>query len=150
MTHIAETTQEQARAAGQITTSVAQMNQVTHDVSKAIREQAKGSEQIIRAVEAMNRMTLQVSSATGEQKKTSGLVLGAVDNINRSAIESASATTLIAQSAVDLQESARALLDTIQFFKGVDDGALVSKSKALEVVVRTEKSSRALISDGRR
>gem|GEM_PF-1242320 len=150
MTHIAETTQEQARAAGQITSSVAQMNQVTHDVSKAMREQAKGSESIIRAVEAMNRMTLQVSSATSEQKKTSGLVLGAVDNINRSAIESASATTLIAQSAVDLQESARALLDTIQFFKGVDDGFGGSKSKALEVVVRTEKSPKALLGDGRR
>ena len=151
MTHIAETTQEQARAAGQITTSVAQMNQVTHDVSKSMREQARGSEQIIRAVEAMNRMTLQVSNATTEQKKTSGLVLGAVDNINRSAIESASATTLIAQSAVDLQESARALLDTIQFFKGVEDGLTFgSKSKALEVVVRTEKSPKALLGDGRR
>ncbi|MNK60068.1 Methyl-accepting chemotaxis protein McpB [compost metagenome] len=114
---IQQATQEQSRAAVQITQAVDAMNRLTQQVSVATREQAKGSEQIITAVEAMNRMTREVSVATLEQKKGGDQVVMAVESINRAAQESTNATGLVSQAALDLQKQAQALMEAIAFFK---------------------------------
>jgi len=80
---IGQATQEQTRAAAQISDAVNAMNRLTQEVMAATREQAKGSEQIVLAIETMNRMTQQVSTATSEQRKGSEQVVQAVENLNR-------------------------------------------------------------------
>ena len=103
MEQIGQATQEQTRAARQITEAVGNMNQLTQQVSLAAHEQAKGSEQIIQAVENMNRMTQQVSMATSEQRKGSDQVVTAVGDISR--------------MSLDLERQAQTLSEAIAFFK---------------------------------
>ncbi|MNX14523.1 Methyl-accepting chemotaxis protein 2 [compost metagenome] len=114
---IGQATQEQTRAATQITEAVQAMNRLTHEVTSATREQAKGSEQIIQAVETMNRMTQQVAVATSEQRKGGDQVVAAVESINRAAQETTSATGFVAQAAGNLQRQAQSLMEAIAFFK---------------------------------
>jgi methyl-accepting chemotaxis protein len=114
---IGQATQEQSRAASQITEAVGAMNRLTHEVMSATREQAKGSEQITKAVETMNRMTQQVSVATTEQKKGGDQVVQAVETINRAAHETSTSTGFVAKAAVDLQSQAQRLMEAIAFFK---------------------------------
>ncbi|MNK36596.1 putative methyl-accepting chemotaxis protein YoaH [compost metagenome] len=80
---IGQATQEQNRAAAQISEAVNSMNRLTQEVMAATREQAKGSEQIVQAIATMGRMTQQVSTATAEQRKGSEQVVHAVENLNR-------------------------------------------------------------------
>ncbi|MNR75466.1 Methyl-accepting chemotaxis protein McpS [compost metagenome] len=129
---IGQATQEQTRAATQITEAVQAMNRLTHEVTSATREQAKGSEQIIQAVETMNRMTQQVAVATSEQRKGGDQVVAAVESINRAAQETTSATGFVAQAAGNLQRQAQSLMEAIAFFK---DARQVNASQTLSGAV---------------
>jgi len=100
---IGQATQEQNRAAAQISEAVNSMNRLTQEVMAATREQAKGSEQIVQAIATMGRMTRQVSTATSEQRKGSEQVVHAVENLNR--------------MSGALREQADALQGAIAFFQ---------------------------------
>ncbi len=106
---IGQATQEQSRAASQISEAVHSMNRLTQEVMAATREQAKGSEQIVQAIASMNQMTQQVSTATSEQRKGADQVVHAVENLNR--------------MSGSLREQADVLQAAIAFFKADAEAA---------------------------
>jgi methyl-accepting chemotaxis protein len=117
MGQVSLATQEQAKAANQITQAVRRMTALSMQVTEATREEASASAQIIEAVETMSRMTQQVTTATTQQKRECERTVGASDEILDASRETSNASQHISREVGDVQQQVKALMDSIAYFR---------------------------------
>jgi methyl-accepting chemotaxis protein len=121
MSHVRLATQEQAKAAQQITQAVRHMTTLSLQVSEATREEAAAATQIIEAVDSMNQMTHQVTMATSQQRQECEQTVGAAEQILGASRETADASQLISREVSDVKLQVEALMQSIAYFH--DDAA---------------------------
>jgi methyl-accepting chemotaxis protein len=116
MNHVSLATQEQAKAASQITQAVRHMTALSLQVTQATHEEAAAATQIIEAVASMNHMTHQVTMATAQQRQECEQTVGAAEQILGASRETADASHVIAREVSDVKLQVEALMQSIAYF----------------------------------